>query len=185
MPARRPHEASGLQEPAAVAGALLYAAERFQSNQLQPLRESFCQLGAFTELLLFRYQLQSPRPALRRRALPEQPAAVAAREFLPPRRTCPLAGASFEEVGYHVKQALLTTRLRLGQVAQILRDTHVGAAALTQAAPELLPLPVPQSSVEEANLRSAEAAGATPQHLRADSPRSLKDRRAATAGTSS
>ena len=87
---------------------------------------------------------------------------------------CPLAGASFEEVGYRVKQALLTSHLRLGQVAQILKNTHVGAAALTQAAPELLPLPVPESSVEEANLRSAEAAGATPQHLRADFSRSLK-----------
>ncbi len=43
-----------------------------------------------------------------------------------------------------MEQALLTTRLRWGQVAQILRDTHVGTAALTQAAPELLPLPVPQ-----------------------------------------
>ncbi len=84
------------------------------------------------------------------------------------------AGASFEELGYRVKQALLTTRLRLGRVAQILRDTHVGTAALTQAAPELLPLPVLQPSVEEANLRSAEAAGATPQHLRTDLSRSLK-----------
>ena len=55
-----------------------------------------------------------------------------------------LAGASFEEIGYRVEQTLLTTRLRLGQVAQILRNTRVGAAATTQAAPELLPLPVPQ-----------------------------------------
>ncbi len=55
-----------------------------------------------------------------------------------------LACASLEKVGYRVKQALLTTRLRVGQVAQILRDTRVGAAALTQAALELLPLPVPQ-----------------------------------------
>ncbi len=266
MPARRPHEVSDLQELAAVAEALLYAAERFQSSQLQSLRESFGRLGALTKLLIFRNQLQSPRPcttplsaskatscsrrerafassapsrslwssgtscsrrglALRRRALPEQPAAAVERELLPARR---LHGASALQVPATVAEAcsappsasratsrsrcerVFTTSPHLPSCWRKLRGSRLPREAglahdspstgtsgsdsqkhprwhgsLDPGCTRAAAAASTAASAEEANLRSAEAAGATPQHLRADSPRSLKDRRAATAGTSS
>ena len=130
LPARRLHEASDLQVPAAVAEASLYAAERFQSNQLQSLRESFCQLGALTSFWSSGTNCSRRDLALRRRALPEQPAAVVVRELLPARR---LREASGPQVPAAVAEALLYAAERFqSNQPQSLRESFCQLGALTK-----------------------------------------------------
>ena len=80
------------------------------------------------------------------------------------------------EAGFLIKEGILKSLLRVGDVARIMESTRVGQGAPQHAvvAKELLPLPLILASAEEANIRSALSAGATLIDIKEDFKRSLR-----------
>ncbi len=62
-----------------------------------------------------------------------------------------LAGRSFAEVGIVLKRAVVETKLPVGEVVEKVRSTSVGQAA-SEIPLDVLPLPLPVTTAEEARL---------------------------------
>ena len=58
-------------------------------------------------------------------------------------------GLSRGELELLLKQGLLRSRLRLGQVAQLMPNSHVGGQPLSHAPRDVLPLPVRAADPDE------------------------------------
>ena len=72
-----------------------------------------------------------------------------------------------------LKQGLLWSSLRLGQVAQILQHTHVAGETKSLAPRDVLPLPVCTPDLNEHRILRALEGGAAPRDLRRDFRESL------------
>ena len=82
-------------------------------------------------------------------------------------------GLNRGELGLLLKQGLLQSRQRLGQVAQLMQNSHVGGQPLSHAPRDVLPLPVRAADPDEHRILTALRGGAQPRDLRRDFARSL------------
>ncbi len=82
-------------------------------------------------------------------------------------------GLNRGELGLLLKQGLLRSRLRLGQVAQLMQNSHVGGQPLSHAPRDVLPLPVRAADPDEHRILTALRGGIQPRDLRRDFARSL------------
>ncbi len=77
------------------------------------------------------------------------------------------------EMGLLLKQALLKSKVRIGQLALLLQHTHVATECVSSAPRDVLPLPVRKPDLDEHCILAALAGGATPAHVRKDFGRAL------------
>ena len=77
------------------------------------------------------------------------------------------------EMGLLLKQGLLKSKVRIGQLATLLQHTHVGTEIVSQAPRDILPLPVRKPDLDEDRIPTALAGGATPARIRKDFKRTL------------
>ena len=74
------------------------------------------------------------------------------------------------ELGLLLKQAMLKSQLRIGQLASLLQHIHVGFGTVSESPRDLLPLPVCKPDLDETRILQAFAAGAKPADIRRDFP---------------